>query len=84
LEDQQWKKNARALKYFNKYEGGLNTSFIWDFDSNPIPGFNNTIPNSMSDPGNQEALRRSIRKPRLIDYAVAAASYFDWIGWLLF
>ena len=43
--------NTRALKYFNEHENGLR----WDFDYNPIKGYNPILPFNHSQ--NQAALR---------------------------
>jgi RHS repeat-associated protein len=66
-----WDGNARALIYFNKYYGGLKSptnpkGFDWHFDENYIR--NGYDPNlSISDPGNQRALKNNFRVPGFWD-----------------
>ncbi len=59
--------NARALKYFNKYEDNFLANNGWNFDSNPIIGYNRAL--AFDDPQNQLALK----------YARLRPAWHDWI-----
>lgn len=63
-----WDGNARALKYFNKYYGGVYTNpteptgnVYWNLRENFINGYNISLP--VNDPYKQAALDRGIRSP---------------------
>jgi RHS repeat-associated protein len=70
-----WDGNARALKYFNEYYGGIYSStanpdgkVIWNFNitnGNPIHGYDPT--KLITDPVNQAALNNAMRRPSFVD-----------------
>jgi hypothetical protein len=73
--------NSRALSYFNKNYGGLGTGFTWDFVGNPIQGYNPAL--SINDPVNQAALENNVRRPKVLDFLLAATIYTG-LGILIF
>lgn len=80
--------NARALIYFNKYHGGLQsatnpTGFTWNFlnNENPIDGYNPNL--SIDDPINSAALKGNMRRPGFLDHLEADSDLFL-LGLLVF
>ena len=58
--------NARALRYFNKHINGFADNGSWDFSSNPIIGYNESL--SFNDPQNQLALKCARLQPAWHDW----------------
>jgi RHS repeat-associated protein len=71
--------NIRAFKYFNKY---IDSYSGWDFDSNPIIGYDNSLP--YNNPYNQTVLNNGLIRPVWYNYLftgeIIITGIINWIS----